>query len=211
MSFIIYVTSCRVRCLIALTDFQKYKLSYFMKVWNADYLKLIKADCLKFMKSDSLKLWIAIFLIDRLSKILICWIAEILNFILSDYCKIWNYDFQCLCNIDYLNLWVSALREKNIDGEWEGRQRVVPSGRKIALKSAERQRKPLQSRRKWLTLREINNKTMLIIILYFLLLCAIIKGFGTVIALVVRLAMLLMMAIGRIISLLISRKSFVRA
>ena len=51
---------------------------------------------------------------------------------------------------------------------------------------------------------------MLIFILYFLL-CAIIKGFGTVIALVVRLAMLLMVAIGRIISLLISRKSFVRA
>ena len=181
----------------------KYKLSYFVKVWNT--------VCLKFIMSDCLKLWIAIFLIDRLSKILICWIAEIQNFILSDYCKIWNYDFQCLCNIDYLNLWVSALREKNIDGEWEGRQRVVPSGRKIALKSAERQRKPLLSRRKWLTLRERNNKTMLIIILYFLLLCAIIKGFGTVIALVVRLAMLLMMAIGRIISLLISRKSFVRA
>ena len=52
---------------------------------------------------------------------------------------------------------------------------------------------------------------MLIFILYFLLLCAIIKGFGTVIALVVRLAMLIMVAIGRIISLLISRKNFVRA
>ena len=60
-------------------------------------------------------------------------------------------------------------------------------------------------------MRERNDKTMLIFILYFLLLCAIIKGFGTVIALVVRLAMLLMVAIGRIISLLISRKSFVRA
>ena len=52
---------------------------------------------------------------------------------------------------------------------------------------------------------------MLIFILYFLLLCAIIKGLGTVIALVVRLAKLLMVVIGRIISLLISRKSFVRA
>ena len=182
-----------------------------MKVWNADYLKLIKADCLKFMKSDSLKLWIAIFLIDRLYKILICWIVEILNFLLSDYCKIWNWDFQYLCNTDYLNLWVSTLREKNIDGEWERRQRVVPSGRKIALKSTERQRNPLLSHRKWLTLRERNDKTMLIFILYFLLLCAIIKGFGTVIALVVRLTLLLMVAIGRIISLLISRKSFVRA
>lgn len=174
-----------------------------MKVWNTDYLKLIKSDCLK--------LWITIFLIDRLSEILICWIAEILNFLLSDYCKIWNWDFQYLCNTDYLNLWVFTLREKNIDGEWERRQRVVPSGRKIALKSTERQRKPLLSHRKWLTLRERNDKTMLIFILYFLLLCAIIKGFGTVIALVVRLAMLLMVAIGRIISLLISRKSFVRA
>ena len=144
MSFIIYVTSCRVHCLIALADFQKYRLSYFVKLWNSDCLKLIKSDCLK--------LWITIFLIDRLSEILICWIAEILNFLLSDYCKIWNWDFQCLCNTDYLNLWVSTLREKNVDGEWERRQRVVPSGRKIALKSAERQRKPLLSRRKWLTL-----------------------------------------------------------
>ena len=52
---------------------------------------------------------------------------------------------------------------------------------------------------------------MLIIILYILLLCAIIKGIGQVIGLTVKLAMLILVAFGRILNLLVGRKGFVRA
>ena len=179
----------------------KYKLSYFVKDWNTDCLKLIKSDCLK--------LWFAIFLIDRIAEILICWNTEILKYWISDYLIIVKSEIKTFSVYVILIIWISEFLhwgKRTLTGNGKGDRRLW-----IALKSAERQRKPLLSRRKWLTLRERNDKTMLIFILYFLLLCAIIKGFGTVIALVVRLAKLLMVVIGRIISLLISRKSFVRA
>ena len=51
---------------------------------------------------------------------------------------------------------------------------------------------------------------MLIVILYTLLLCAIIKGIGQVIGLAVKLATLILVAVGRILSLLVGRKGFVR-
>ena len=52
---------------------------------------------------------------------------------------------------------------------------------------------------------------MLIFVLYFLLICAIMKGIGQVIRLAARLAMLLLVVLGRIIRLLAGQKSFVRA
>ena len=60
-------------------------------------------------------------------------------------------------------------------------------------------------------MRERNVETMLIFVLYFLLICAIIKGIGQVIGLAAKLAMLLLVALGRIIRLLTGQKSFVRA
>ncbi len=52
---------------------------------------------------------------------------------------------------------------------------------------------------------------MLIFILYFLLIFTIMKGIGQVIRLAAKLAMLLLVALGRIVRLLIGQKSFVRA
>ena len=60
-------------------------------------------------------------------------------------------------------------------------------------------------------MRERNVETMLIFVLYFLLICAIMKGIGQVIRLAAKLAMLLLVALGRIIRLLTGQKSFVRA
>ena len=193
MKFINYVTLCRVRWF--------YRSYWFSEIQT-------------FLLCESLKYW--------LSKIHIVWLSETLNYYLSYWQNCWNSYYLIIVKSEIktfsvyviLIIWISEFLhwgKRTLMGNGKGDRRLWWTDNEIALKSEERQRKPLLSRRKWLTLRERNDKTMLIFILYFLLLCAIIKGLGTVIALVVRLAMLIMVAIGRIISLLISRKNFVRA
>ena len=178
MKFINYVTLCRVRwfyrsywfseiqtfllCeslkywlskihIVWLSETLNYYLSYWT-VWNSELLSFLLTELLKFLFADLLKYWNSYYLIIVKSEIktfsvyviLIIWISEFLH---------WG--------------------KRTLMGNGKGDRRLWWTDNEIALKSEERQRKPLLSRRKWLTLRERNDKTMLIFILYFLLLCAI--------------------------------------
>ena len=201
MKFINYVTS--------------YRVSWFYRpCWFYEIQTFLFCERLKYWLSETHKVWLSETLNCYLSYWQNCWNSYLLKYWISDYLIIVKSEIKTFSVYVILIIWISEFLhwgKRTLMGNGKGDRRLWWTDNEIALKSEERQRKPLLSRRKWLTLRERNDKTMLIFILYFLLLCAIIKGFGTVIVLVVRLAKLLMVVIGRIISLLISRKSFVRA